>query len=174
MNTYNIRKRIIRDLSIPPKHICCYHGKQITDDMILYDLTDKEILDLWDTIIKCQFNKGLSLKMKNFTKSDLKNRMVVEDRKGRLKIYIDGILLGDETYSLIGDYNEDLMYGKRSFSELDIVKVYEQVRVCCYLYGDNLSNLSLIWQREEVKEVTMTEVEEKFGCKVKIVNDKNT
>lgn len=25
------------------------------------------------------------------------------------------------------------------------------------------------WQREEVKEVTMAEVEEKFGCKVKIV-----
>ena len=112
---------------------------------------------------------------KTFTKSDLKNRMVVEDRKGRLKIYIDDILLGDKTYSLIGDYNEDLMYGKRSFSELDIVKVYEQVRVCCYLYGDNLSNLSLIWQREEeVKEVTMAEIEEKFGCKVKIINDKNT
>ena len=111
---------------------------------------------------------------KTFTKSDLKNRMVVEDQKGRLKIYIDGILLGDETYSPIGDYNEDLMYGKRSFSELDIVKVYGQVKFCHYLHSDNLSNLSLIWQREEVKEVTMTEIEEKFGCKVKIINDKNT
>lgn len=87
---------------------------------------------------------------KTFTKSDLKNRMVVEDQKGRLKIYIDGILLGDETYSLIGDYNEDLMCGKRSFSELDIVKVYGQVKVCHYLHDDNLSNLTLIWQRGEV------------------------
>jgi len=27
------------------------------------------------------------------------------------------------------------------------------------------------WEREEVKEVTMAEVEEKFGCKVKIVKE---
>lgn len=27
------------------------------------------------------------------------------------------------------------------------------------------------WQREEVKEITMAEVEEKFGCKVKIVKE---
>lgn len=88
MNTYNIRKRIIRDLSIPPKHICCYHGKQITDDMILYDLTDKEIFDLWDTIT---------------------NRMIVEKRAQR--------------------------------------------------------------EHTSIKEVTMAEVETKFGCKVKIIND---
>lgn len=97
MNTYHIRKLIIRDLSIPPKHICCYHGKQITDDMILYDLTDKEIFDLWDTI-------NMGLKIQNFTKSNLRDRMVVETRA-------------------------------------------------------------------QIKEVTMSEVEEKFGCKVKIIND---
>jgi hypothetical protein len=29
------------------------------------------------------------------------------------------------------------------------------------------------WKREEVKEVTMAEVEEKFGCKVKIVKEES-
>lgn len=29
------------------------------------------------------------------------------------------------------------------------------------------------WKREEIKEVTMSEVEEKFGCKVKIVKEKS-
>lgn len=29
------------------------------------------------------------------------------------------------------------------------------------------------WQREEIKEVTMAEVEEKFGCKVKIVKEED-
>lgn len=173
-NTYFTRKYIIKYLSDHHCY-CCYHGNRITDDMILYDLTDKEVLELVNIVTGNTFNEGGWFKVnKSFIKSDLKNRMVVEDRKGRLKIYIDGILLGDETYSLIGDYNEDLMYGKRSFSELDIVKVYGQVKVCHYLHGDNLSNLSLIWQREEIKEVTMAEVEEKFGCKVKIINDKNT
>ena len=28
------------------------------------------------------------------------------------------------------------------------------------------------WEREEVKEVTMADVEEKFGCKVKIIKEK--
>lgn len=32
-------------------------------------------------------------------------------------------------------------------------------------------NISWDWEREEVKEVTMSEVEEKFGCKVKIVKE---
>lgn len=98
---------------------------------------------------KNKLSKGDFVK-KNFTKTDLKNRMVVEDRRGRLKIYIDGVFLGDKTYSLIGDYNEDLICGKRLFFELDIMKVYGQVRTCCYLHGDNLSNLTLIWQRGEV------------------------
>lgn len=29
------------------------------------------------------------------------------------------------------------------------------------------------WKREEIKEVTMSEVEEKFGCKVKIVKEED-
>lgn len=169
MNTYNIRKRIIRDLSIPPKHICCYHGKQITDDMILYDLTDKEILDLWDTIIKCQFNKGLSLKMKNFTKSDLKSHMVVRLRDGRVGVVFGNYIITASSIIFINRYNDDLTM---SFSkDIDIVQAFDSLD-----FSSVLDNSVLIWDRqreEEIKEVTMGEVEKKFGCKVKIINDKN-
>lgn len=38
-------------------------------------------------------------------------------------------------------------------------------------YSENFDSLCWDWQREEIKEVTMAEVEEKFGCKVKIVKE---
>ena len=34
-----------------------------------------------------------------------------------------------------------------------------------------LENLKSIWKATEVKEVTMAEVEKKFGCKVKIIKE---
>lgn len=34
-----------------------------------------------------------------------------------------------------------------------------------------VNSCNKIWKRSEVKEVTMAEVEEKFGCKVKIVKE---
>ena len=180
MNTYNIRKRIIRDLSIPPKHICCYHGKQITDDMILYDLTDKEIFDLWDTIIKCQFNKGVGLKMQNFTKSDLRDRMVVETRAHLFYIVIGSYLIGVSDSINLDSYNKYLQ--NFHYYEKDIAKVYAPVYrldgfvqqpIDSHITATN-SIMTLLWERASIKEVTMSEVEEKFGCKVKIINDKNT
>lgn len=34
-------------------------------------------------------------------------------------------------------------------------------------------DISWIWKREDVREVTMAEVEEQFGCKIKIVKEEN-
>lgn len=39
-----------------------------------------------------------------------------------------------------------------------------------YTHEDEMSGYELVYE-EKLKEVTMDEVEEKFGCKVKIVND---
>lgn len=104
--------------------------------------------------------------MKNFTKSDLKNRMVVECRNGNKYIVIDGMLLSTNDYSWLLSYNENLTM-KQGLSEFDIMKVYNRANSL----GFNKYMLTLLWQRSEVKEVTMAEVEEKFGCKVKIVKE---
>ena len=48
---------------------------------------------------------------------------------------------------------------------LDIVNVYAS-SVCS---ADTPTRL--LWKRKEYKEVTMQEIEEKFGCKVKIVEE---
>lgn len=104
--------------------------------------------------------------MKDFTKSDLKNRMVVELRNGTRYVVIDDKILSSIGYDFLSTYNEDLTMEKGP-SKHDIVKVYDQI----YCIDFNKNSLNLLWERSEVKEVTMAEVEEKFGCKVKIVKE---
>ena len=112
--------------------------------------------------------------MKEFTKSDLKNRMVVEYRNGKRRMVVDDVLVGNTQYGELKEYNDDLSwnggYNGTFASVLDIVKVYSEINV--FEGKDDIVKLGTpIWERHEVKEVTMAEVEEKFGCKVKIVKE---
>ena len=100
--------------------------------------------------------------MKDFTKADLKNRMIVETRRSDRFIVIDNILVGKTAWSDLADYKDDLTYPK--YDSFDIVKVYDQVN-----YINKYKTINTLWERPEIKEVTMSEIEEKFGCKVKIV-----
>lgn len=105
---------------------------------------------------------------KTFTKDMLENGMVIKNREGKFRLVLNQRLVGDDTYGRLGSYTTDM----RSNSDpcFDIMEVYDKI--------DTLRDITkyhkcLLWTRkesEEVKEVTMTEVEEKFGCKVKIVN----
>ena len=115
-----------------------------------------------------------------FTKSDLRNRMVVETRSGRRYILIDDRLLSDTNYLWLNShydehnlfhhgYNDDLTMS--SGANWDIIKVYKEVNNLCFCNDDVYGALDLLWERKPVKEVTMAEVEEKFGCRVKIIND---
>ena len=115
-----------------------------------------------------------------FTKSDLKNRMVVETRSGRRYILIDDRLLSDTNYLWLNShydehnlfhygYNDDLTMN--SGANWDIIKVYKEVNNLCFCNDDVYGALDLLWERKPIKEVTMAEVEEKFGCRVKIIND---
>lgn len=104
--------------------------------------------------------------MKDFKKSDLTNRMVVECRNGNKYIVIDDMLLSTNDYSWLLSYNGNLTM-KQGLSEYDIMKVYNRANSLDF----NKYMLTLLWERQEVKEVTMAEVEEKFGCKVKIVKE---
>jgi hypothetical protein len=106
--------------------------------------------------------------MKDFTKADLKNRMAVEVRDGEKYIVVDDVLLGNNSFAELGYYNDDLTHYEHH--ENDIIKVYPAV-VYYFSDIDTIEHWRApIWERSEVKEVTMAEVEEKFGCKVKIVD----
>lgn len=79
------------------------------------------------------------------------------------------------------DYYDDLTASVESSSNYDIMAIrktadlglkYSVPFIFNTLFNHDDAKANGIfwdWEREEIKEVTMAEVEEKFGCKVKIV-----
>lgn len=98
---------------------------------------------------------------KKFTKSDLRDGMVVEyndDYFGK-RLVIGGFLIGEDGYADLGDYNENL---KSMASDLEIVRVYKIKRmgkISSIMYD---GNLELIWERKEPKKMTVEEMRQKL------------
>ena len=111
-----------------------------------------------------------------FTKADLKDGMVVEVRNNTRNpryMVLNGKLRGTLEYMDLMNFNDDLTH-TGDYERLDIVKVYKSG-------GDILNKyfhdgyLTLIWERKEEpehKEMTVAEIEEKLGYKIKVVGEK--
>ena len=110
------------------------------------------------------------------TLNDLKTGMIVKIRNGEYHIIMrdfidDGDILAGlscnnkilGTWTSLSNYNKDMTHSGVPY--LDIVSVYAS-----YPYSADPPT-RLLWERKEYKEVTMHEIEEKFGCKVKIVGN---
>ena len=110
-----------------------------------------------------------------FTKKDLKDGMVVEYRSGRMRLVIGNRLLGEYEYLSFESLDDDLLCpNDRDF---DVVKVYKPGKEVCNIYDlFRCNELELIWERKEPKEIPASEamkiLREKFGCEVKLVEDK--
>ena len=110
------------------------------------------------------------------TLDELKTGMIVETRNGNSYIVMrdfidDGDVLAGlsdsdnitNTWTSLSAYNKDMEHNL--LPEIDIMSVYAS-----YLYNIDKPE-KLLWKREEYKEITMREIEEMFGCKVKIVEE---
>ena len=110
------------------------------------------------------------------TLDELKTGRIVKTREGKYNIVMrDFIGEGDilaglscdnkisETWTSLSNYNQDMTNSR--FPHIDIMSVYDS-----YPYSADTTK-KLLWERKEYKEVTMKEIEEKFGCKVKIVEE---
>ena len=91
-------------------------------------------------------------------KKDLNNNHALRLRNGDIYVVArqstdcDDVIMQPRSgrWMEFSDFNENLQYiGNK---DRDVVEVYRT-----------------IWERKEVKELTMKEVEKKFGCKVKII-----
>ena len=116
-------------------------------------------------------------------KSCLRKWDIVELRNGERRFVIGESLVSDNGfYSGLDCYDDELnytgmfSYSLESKSKFDIMKVYTPI--WAYTNLDNFLamlspdfNIRWDWEREEIKEVTMAEVEAVFGCKVKIVKE---
>ena len=105
---------------------------------------------------------------------ELETGMIVETRCGNSYIVMrDFIDYGDvlaglscnniisNTWIRLSAYNKDMTHP--TLPNIDIMSVYASS-----VYSVDTPT-KLLWGRKEYKEVTMKEIEEKFGCKVKIV-----
>ena len=98
---------------------------------------------------------------KEFTKSDLKDGMVVEynDNCFGKRLVIGGFLIGEGGYADLRDYNENL---KSAVSDLEIVRVYKIKRMGKFSSIMKNRNLELIWERKEPKKMTVEEMRQKL------------
>ena len=105
------------------------------------------------------------------TKSDLKNGEIVECRNGGRYLVVDDILISNTGWLEMDSYKDNLT-PKNGNSEFDIMKLYapSPYRIIPTLLKGSAGIEKAFWQKTEIKEVTMAEIEEKFGCKVKIIN----
>ena len=93
--------------------------------------------------------------------------LIFDSEDGKFMYQVDGGGFMD-----LEGYDEDMLKINKHNS-YDIMKVFE-VETACNRTGFNREDnryLALIWEREEPKEMTMAELEEKLGYKVKIVKE---
>lgn len=60
---------------------------------------------------------------KEFTKSDLKDGMVVEERRGKIGFCINGKILYENGFDVICDLTEDLL-DEDHYKKYDIIRAY--------------------------------------------------
>lgn len=99
---------------------------------------------------------------KEFTKADLEDGMVVEQRDGDMYLVLAGMVVRKRGYNRIGDYDDDLKCA--GYTGGDIVKVYRITpgSLGCVEHVFIKCNLELIWERKERKKMTVEEMREKL------------
>ena len=127
----------------------CYYGSGEYSSRVFAEKYNYKILE-WSDYMQ-----------KNFTKSDLKDGMVVEynDNCFGKRLVIGGFLTGEDGYVDLRDYNENL---KNVVSDLEIVRVYKikcMGKISSIMHDDNLE---LIWERKESKKMTVEEMRQKL------------
>lgn len=100
---------------------------------------------------------------KEFTKADLRDGMVVEQRDGNRYLVLAGVAVRECGRNEISEYTNNLeWYG--TYRGGDIVKVYRIIPESLGSIEEVFvkSNLELIWERKESKKMTVEEMRQKL------------
>lgn len=99
---------------------------------------------------------------KEFTKADLRDGMVVEQRDGGMYLVLAGTAAGKGEHNSIVGYTDDLKWA--GYKGGDIVKVYRITPGSLRCIEDVFikNNLELIWERKEPKKMTVEEMKQKL------------
>ena len=129
----------------------CYTGDGGFASCVFYENEGYKILEWSDYMDK------------EFTKADLKDGMVVEQRNGNMYLVLAGMAVRKNGRNRIGGYDDDLKW-KGCYAGGDIVKVYRITPESLRCIEDVFikSNLELIWERKEPKKMTVEEMRKKL------------
>jgi hypothetical protein len=99
---------------------------------------------------------------KEFTKADLRDGMVVEQRDGGMYLVLAGTAVGKGEHNSIVGYTDGLKWA--GYKGGDVVKVYRITPGSLGCIEDVFikNNLELIWERKEPKKMTVEEMREKL------------
>lgn len=141
------------------KEKTCYTNHGCYCDKDYYIENDCKILE-WSDYMK-----------KEFTKSDLKDGMVVAYANGKRRLVLNNFLIGKDGYYDLKYYSEDLK--NKDDSDKDIVRIFKITMATTFDYICHSSNLKLIWERTETKKYMTSEemrkkLEELTGEKIEI------
>ncbi len=128
----------------------CYYGNGEYSSRVFAEKYNYKILE-WSDYMQ-----------KKFTKADLKDGMVVEQRDGDMYLVLAGMVVRKRGYNRIGDYDDDLKCA--GYTGGDIVKVYRITPGLLGCIKDVFikGNLELIWERKEPKKMTVEEMRKKL------------
>lgn len=107
---------------------------------------------------------------KEFTKADLKSGMVVVTKEPCRYLVVDDILIADDGYICLEDYNNNLLNTKNSLYDIEQVyakSIYWSSGLSCIVHGD------LLWDRQPEIVLTKKEIAAKFNIpisKLKIID----
>ena len=95
---------------------------------------------------------------KEFTKADLEDGMVVEQRDGNMYLVLAGTAVGKGEHNSIVGYTDGLKWA--GYKGGDVVKVYRITPGSLGCIEDVFikNNLELIWERKEPKKMTIEEM----------------
>lgn len=129
----------------------CYYGSGEYSSRVYAEKYNYKILE-WSDYMQ-----------KEFTKSDLKDGMVVEQRNGNRYLVLAGVAVRECGHNKISRYTNNLEWCGTNRGG-DIVKVYriihESLGTIEKAFCDR--NLELIWERKEPKKMTVEEMREKL------------
>lgn len=110
------------------------------------------------------------LELAEFTKSDLKDGMVVEYRDGDRKMVLGNVFISFNGFSELENYDENLI--NKFYSGCNIDRIYISLARILDEYFDD-KYLTLIWERPEepTKKMTVAEIEKELGYKIEIVSN---
>ncbi len=131
----------------------------------------------WNREIPDEEKDGEHMKMNTFSKSDLKDGMVVEYRNGKRRLVLNNYMIGKDGYYTLDHYKENMK--DKEFSDNDIMRVFTISSVTTLDRIFHIENLNLIWERKETKKMTVEEMQNKLEeltgekIEVELSNEKN-